>query len=153
QGFQRAPEAHDQVMVLVGASDQALVGLGRNVNLRPGRAGVGPQLPGQDTLQRNLHRVHFALIRAHGVVSACTRCRAKAIPGLELVDGHSFAGSKTRREASASHLPRGPSSSFFITSSMLKLAGFCRGGNSLKLEIHLATYACAGTSRKARCAN
>jgi hypothetical protein len=38
------------------------------------------------------------------------------------------------------------------TSSMLKLAGFCRGGNSLKLEIHLATNSCAGTRRKTRCA-
>jgi len=44
------------------------------------------------------------------------------------------------------------SESFFITSSMLKLAGFCRGGNSLKLEIHLATKAWAGTMANIRCA-
>src|SRR6266850_6199723 len=48
------------------------------------------------------------------------------------------------------YLPDELVSSFRITSSMLKLAGFWRGGNSLKLEIHLPTKTCAGTSRKTR---
>ena len=41
-------------------------------------------------------------------------------------------------------------SSFSMTWSMLKLAGFWLGGNSLKLEIHWATKPWAGTSRKTR---
>jgi hypothetical protein len=48
------------------------------------------------------------------------------------------------------HLVREPASSFFITSSTLKLDGYCRGGNSLKLEIHFATKACAGPSTNMR---
>jgi hypothetical protein len=39
---------------------------------------------------------------------------------------------------------------FSMTESRLKLAGFWRGGNSLKLEIHCPTIAWAGTSRNAR---
>src|SRR4029453_13290337 len=42
--------------------------------------------------------------------------------------------------------------SFCITSSRLKLAGFCRIGNSLKLDNHCATTACDGTMRNARSA-
>ena len=41
--------------------------------------------------------------------------------------------------------------SFRITSSRLKLAGFCRIGNSLKLSSHCAANACAGTMRNIRC--
>src|SRR5262249_50713635 len=39
-----------------------------------------------------------------------------------------------------------------ITRSRLKLAGFCRIGNSLKVCSHCPTIACAGTSRNARSA-
>jgi hypothetical protein len=39
--------------------------------------------------------------------------------------------------------------SFSMTSSMLKLAAFCRCGYSLKLIRNRPTYACAGTKRKA----
>jgi hypothetical protein len=35
------------------------------------------------------------------------------------------------------------------TWSTLKLAALARGGNSLKLSIHLPTSICAGTSKKA----
>jgi len=41
--------------------------------------------------------------------------------------------------------PLPPASNFRMISSRLKLAGFCRGGNSLKLESHLAANACIGT--------
>jgi hypothetical protein len=59
-----------------------------------------------------------------------------AVPGPDLVRLTGSCSSARRRgdKAGASHLPREPSSSFFITSSTLKLAGFCRGGKSLKLE-------------------
>src|SRR5262245_60755729 len=48
------------------------------------------------------------------------------------------------------YLPVCGSESFRITSSRLKLAGFCRIGNSLKLSSHFATTACAGTMTKPR---
>ena len=38
---------------------------------------------------------------------------------------------------------------FSITSSRLNLAGFCRGGKSLNVEIASPTNACAGTNRNA----
>jgi hypothetical protein len=43
-------------------------------------------------------------------------------------------------------------SSFAITASRLKLAGFCRTGYSLKLCSHWAANACIGTWTKARSA-
>jgi hypothetical protein len=41
-------------------------------------------------------------------------------------------------------------SSFAITASRLKLAGFCRTGNSLKLCSHCAASTCIGTCPEAR---
>ncbi len=43
-------------------------------------------------------------------------------------------------------------SSFSMISSRLKLAGFCRGGNSLKLASHFAANCCIGTWMNARSA-
>jgi hypothetical protein len=73
-----------------------------------------------------------------------------------LVAGSPWAGPQAYSRTSGRHPRRAyrvlpaASVSFSITWSRLKLAGFCRGGNSLKLASQLATYACAGTSRKTR---
>ena len=48
------------------------------------------------------------------------------------------------------HLLPDGSDSFRTTSSMLKLAGFCRGGKFLKLEIHLVTEPFAGSNTNIR---
>src|SRR4249920_1060216 len=48
--------------------------------------------------------------------------------------------------------PGGAVMSLSITASRLKLAGFCRMGNSLKLASQFPTTACEGTMRNARSA-
>ena len=57
---------------------------------------------------------------------------------------HSFRARRSR-----SYFVEG-ADSFVMTSSRLKLAGFCRTGNSWKLASQRAASACIGTWTKAR---
>lgn len=80
---------------------------------------------------------------------AATRLRAGPAGDIRLL----FTCQRTDALQPAGYLP-GPGCSviFFITSSRLKLAGFWRGGNSLKLLSHCAAAAWAGTRRNDRLA-
>jgi hypothetical protein len=61
------------------------------------------------------------------------------------------AVSRGRRAAPQGYFPPACDSDIFrITSSRLKLAGFWRGGKSLKLANHLAANVCIGTMRNDR---
>ena len=79
----------------------------------------------------------------HTASAGMTRGRARA--ATRLIPGRAAAPLDLHYR-----LPEGCCVSFSITWSMPKLAGFWRGGNSLKLCSQFTTNAWAGTSRKTR---
>ena len=94
--------------------------------------------------------VHAWERRFHGRILRCPESEVNALAGPCNIPSY-MALADTDHQCAVAFLPRYYFGDIFcITSSRLKLAGFCRIGNSLKLASHCPTTACDGTMRNAR---
>ena len=75
--------------------------------------------------------------------------RRRSIPQAACVLAGASVLWSLRQDTAAFTAAYAACASFSTTWSMLKLAAFCRGGNSLSVSRNCATSACAGTRTKA----